>query len=107
MALAAAAELDRMPTAILRAHNGSTSLVGSDLNVKVADIKFLVVAGTRPRPDSCSSRAAPADPTRAAFVEVTVEPIRMQTILPASLFGGSNVLTAGAQAVAGFDQVVM
>ena len=30
----------------------------------------------------------------------------MQTILPASIFGGSNVVTAGAQAVAGFDQVV-
>ena len=30
----------------------------------------------------------------------------MQTILPASVFGGSNVVTAGAQAVAGFDQVV-
>ena len=47
-----------------------------------------------------------SDPTQAAFVEVTVEPIRLGTILPASFFGGSNVLTVGAQAVAGFDQVV-
>jgi hypothetical protein len=46
------------------------------------------------------------DATQAAFVAVTVGPVRMQTILPASIFGGSNILTAGAQAVAGFDQVV-
>src|SRR5438309_1273542 len=47
-----------------------------------------------------------SDPTQAAFVEVTVKPIALPTILPASFFGGSNVLTVGAQAVAGFDQVV-
>jgi hypothetical protein len=47
-----------------------------------------------------------SDPTLAAFVEVTVQPIGLPTILPASFFGGSNLLTVGAQAVAGFDQVV-
>ena len=47
-----------------------------------------------------------SDPTQAAFVEVTVKPIELPTILPASVFGGSNLLTVGAQAVAGFDQVV-
>jgi hypothetical protein len=39
-------------------------------------------------------------------VEVTVEPIGLPTILPASLFGGANIMRVGAQAVAGFDQVV-
>ena len=73
--------------------------------MKVADTKFL---SSLPIHDSDPILPAhlTTDPTRAAFVEVTVEPITMQTILPASVFGGSNVVTAGAQAVAGFDQVV-
>src|SRR5262249_32147256 len=45
-------------------------------------------------------------PTQAAYVEVTVQPAALPTILPASFFGGSNILAVGAQAVAGFDQVV-
>ena len=73
--------------------------------MRVARINFL-----RSLPPRDSDPILPgnrtSDPTRAAFVEVTVEPIRLRTILPASIFGGSNVLTAGAQAVAGFDQVV-
>ena len=73
--------------------------------MKVAEIKFLSSLPVRDR-DPILPAHLTSDPTQAAFVEVTVEPIRMQTILPASIFGGSNVLTAGAQAVAGFDQVV-
>jgi putative Flp pilus-assembly TadE/G-like protein len=105
LALAAAAELDRTPTAITRALNAINKFSASEQNVKVGDIKFL---GSLPVHDSdpiLPAHLAP-DPTRAAFVEVTVEPITMRTILPASIFGGSNVLTVGAQAVAGFDQVV-
>jgi hypothetical protein len=113
LALAGAAELDRMPTAIQRATNAinnlvtNSSLFGSapDRNVRVARIKFL-----RALPARDSDPIPPAywtdDPTRAAFVEVTVEPIALPTILPAALFGGAKVLTVGAQAVAGFDQVV-
>jgi hypothetical protein len=37
---------------------------------------------------------------------VTVKPVTLTTILPTSFFGGSNVITTGASAVAGFDQVV-
>ena len=106
LALAAAAELDRTPTAINRALNAIKKFgSGSNLNVKVASIRFL---GSLPLRDSdpILPPNLTSDPTRAAFVEVTVEPIRMHTILPASIFGGSNVVTAGAQAVAGFDQVV-
>jgi Putative Flp pilus-assembly TadE/G-like len=113
LALAGAAELDRTPTAIERATRAinrlttNSSLFGSesDRNVRVARINFL-----RSLPSRDSDPILPgnrtSDPTRAAFVEVTVEPIRLRTILPASIFGGSNVLTAGAQAIAGFDQVV-
>jgi Putative Flp pilus-assembly TadE/G-like len=132
LALAGAAELDRTPTAIERANkaigfrcqsNSPTceplegghghglvsnwSLFGSgpDRNVRVAGIRFL-----RSLPVRDSDPILPgnwtSDPTQAAYVEVTVKPIASPTILPASLFGGSNVLTVGAQAVAGFDQVV-
>lgn len=113
LALAGAAELDRTPTAIERASRAinrlvtNSSLFGSesDRNVRVARINFL---RTLPPHDSdpVLPRNRTSDPTLAAFVEVTVEPIRLRTILPASIFGGSNVLTAGAQAIAGFDQVV-
>ena len=105
LALAGAAELDRTPTAIARALNAIKKFGGSDHNVKVAEIKFL---SALPRHDKDPILPAyqTTDPTLAAFIEVTVEPITMQTILPASIFGGSNVVTAGAQAVAGFDQVV-
>lgn len=106
LALAAAAELDRTPTAIGRALNAIGKFgSGSDRNVKVAGIKFLSSLPVRDS-DPILPGYLTSDPTRAAFVEVTVEPIRMQTILPASIFGGSNMLTVGAQAVAGFDQVV-
>ena len=130
LALAGAAELDRTPTAIERATkaigfrceadsptcdpiegghrlitNSSLFGSGSDRNVRVARINFL-----RSLPPRDSDPILPghrtSDPTQAAFVEVTAEPIALRTILPASFFGGSNVLTVGAQAVAGFDQVV-
>jgi hypothetical protein len=104
LAFAAAAELDRMPTAIERASN-AISKFGSGGNVQVAEIKFLSSLPARDS-DPIMSTHLTSDPTRAAFVEVTVAPITMPTILPASIFGGSNALTAGAKAVAGFDQVV-
>jgi len=113
LALAGAAELDRTPTAIQRATHAINRLItnssllgsGSDRTVRVARINFL-----RSLPPRDSDPILPgnrtSDPTQAAFVEVTVQPIALPTILPASFFGGSNVLTVGAQAVAGFDQVV-
>jgi Putative Flp pilus-assembly TadE/G-like len=106
LALAAAAELDRTPTAIERALN-ATRKFGSEFNanVKVGEVKFLSSLPVRDSEPILPAHRT-SDPTRAAFVEITVEPVSMQTILPASIFGGSNVLMAGAQAVAGFDQVV-
>jgi hypothetical protein len=49
---------------------------------------------------------AATTPASARFVSVTVKPVGMRTILPAALFGGANVISAGASAVAGSDQVV-
>ena len=113
LALAGAAELDRTPTAIERATRAinllitNSSLFGSgpDRNVRVARINFLRSLPTRDS-DPILPANRTSDPTQAAFVEVAVQPVGLQTILPASLFGGSNVVTVGAQAVAGFDQVV-
>jgi hypothetical protein len=113
LALAGAAELDRTPTAIERATHAinrlisNSSLFGSaaDRNVRVAHVNFLRSLPLRDS-DPILPGNRTSDPTQAAFVEVTVEPIRLRTILPASIFGGSNALTVGAQAVAGFDQVV-
>jgi hypothetical protein len=130
LALAGAAELDRTPTAIERATkaigfrceansptcdpiegghrlitNSSLFASGSDRNVRVARIKFLRSLPLRDS-DPILPGNLTSEPTQAAFVEVTVKPIGLGTILPASFFGGSNVLTVGAQAVAGFDQVV-
>ena len=53
-----------------------------------------------------SSDNVTTDPTRARFVQVTVQPVALPTVLPASIFGGKNTVSAGAQAVAGFDQVL-
>lgn len=106
LALAAAAELDRTPTAIERAVNAIRRFGSdSDQTVRVADIKFLNSLPVRDS-DPILPAYLTDDPTRAAFVEVRVEPMAVETILPASFFGGSNVVTVGAQAVAGFDQVV-
>ena len=49
---------------------------------------------------------AATDATNARFVSVTVRPMALATILPALFFGGSSLVTTGASAVAGFDQVV-
>jgi Flp pilus assembly protein TadG len=113
LALAGAAELDRTPTAIERATNAVDSLItnsslfgkGSGRNVQVARIRFLSSLPARDS-DPILPGNQTSDPTQAAFIEVTAEPIGLPTILPTSFFGGANVLAVGAQAVAGFDQVV-
>ena len=113
LALAGAAELDRLPDSIDRATNAINNLVtnptlfgaASSESVTVSDIQFL-----RSLPPNDSESISPdnvtTDPTRARFVQVTIEPVILSTILPASIFGGSSKVTVGAQAVAGFDQVL-
>jgi Putative Flp pilus-assembly TadE/G-like len=108
LALAGAAELDRTPTAIERATNAVESLItnsslfgsGPGRNVQVARIRFLSSLPARDS-DPILPANQTADPTLAAFIEVTAEPISLPTILPTAFFGGSNVLAVGAQAVAG------
>jgi hypothetical protein len=113
LALAGAAELDRLPDSQERAVRAIRALVvnsslfgaGPQKNVQVADIRFYRrLPATDDAPES--SGALADDPTSARFVSVTVKPVTLATVLPAALFGGSNTMTTGASAVAGFDQVV-
>jgi len=112
LALAGAAELDRLPSSESRALSAINNLVANSTvfgrdenrNVRVAQIQFysqLPASDTSP----LSAGALANDPTTARFVSVRVRPITLPTILP-SLIGGLKPLTAGASAVAGFDQIV-
>ena len=113
LALAGAAELDRLPDAQARAVRAIESLLANPTlfggeaarTVQVSRIDFysrLPPSDAQPLSDGVLAR----DGTDARFVSVTVRPVALNTILPASFFGGSNVVSAGASAVAGFDQVV-
>jgi Flp pilus assembly protein TadG len=113
LALAGAAELDRLPDSEARAVNAINSLLenstlfgsGSDRNVRVRGIAFYArLPESDASPITLGTLAT--SPTNARFVLVTVEPVTLSTIFPAALFGGSNAVTTGASAVAGFDQVV-
>jgi hypothetical protein len=113
LALAGAAELDRLPDSETRAINAishlltNSTLFGADAgrNVQVAGISFY--SRLPPSDASPITTGAPASsPTNARFVSVSVQPVAVRTIFPAALFGGSNAVTTGASAVAGFDQVV-
>jgi Flp pilus assembly protein TadG len=113
LALAGAAELDRLPDAEDRAVHAINSLLansslfgsGANRNVQVAGIQFY--SQIPPNDDEPMSAAVAApDPTLSRFVAVTVKPVTLPTILPAGFFRGSTAVTTGASAVAGFDQVV-
>lgn len=113
LALAGAAELDRLPDAESRSLRAINNLVanptlfgaGLSKNVQVAQANFY---SRLPASDnSPMSAGTPAtDATNARFISVTVKPTPLTTILPASFFGGANVITTGASATAGLDQVV-
>jgi Flp pilus assembly protein TadG len=114
LALAGAAELDEKSDSITRATAAIDNLVtnatlygtGDHAHVQVSSTRFL---SSLPASDSSDIGAAnvTADPTLAKFVEVTVTPVTLTTILPASFFGGTNSVTAGAVAVAGFPNTVV
>src|SRR5262249_39483292 len=114
LALAGAAELDRLPDAQTRARTAIERLLanstlfgsGASRTIAVSNIKFY---SRLPANDaSPMSAGTPATgPRDARFVSVTVRPVTLSMILPAALFGGSNTITtARRSAVAGFDQVV-
>lgn len=113
LALAGAAELDRLPDAETRALNAMNGLLanstvfgrGVDRNVRISHVEFysrLPASDVSP----IAQGVLASDPTNARFLSVTVAPVSLNTILPAALFGGSSVVSAGASSVAGFDQSV-
>lgn len=113
LALAGAAELDRLPDAQFRAVNAINALLangtfagtGPNRRIEVANIQFysrLPDSDARPM-----SEGTPAtDGINSRFVMVTVRPVTLATLLPPIFFGGASLITTGASAVAGFDQVV-
>jgi hypothetical protein len=113
LALAGAAELDRMPDAESRAVTAMNTLLanstifgtGAGRNVQISHAEFYsrLPAGDN-SPMSGGRRAS--EPVNARFLSVTVVPVSLNTILPAAIFGGSDTVSAGASAVAGFDQAV-
>lgn len=113
LALAGAAELDRLPdseTRAIEAMNhllGNSSLFGSgeERNVQISSLSFYSqLPATDSAPISAGTLAK--GPLDARFVSVVVRPVTLRTVFPAALFGGPSVVTTGASAVAGFDQVV-
>ena len=111
LALAGAAELDRLPDARTRAVRAIDNLVangtlfGQQRRLQISRVEFYSrLPADDSRPMSEGSLAT--DGTSARFVAVTVRPVTLNTLLPASFFGGANAVAAGAAAVAGFDQVV-
>jgi Flp pilus assembly protein TadG len=114
LALAGAAELDQKSDSITRATNAINNLVTNATLYGTGDAANVSVSGTRflsslPASDTSDITAAEVttDPIVAKFVEVTVQPVTLGTILPASFFGGTNSVTAGAVAVAGFPNTVV
>src|SRR5215471_8303844 len=113
LALAGAAELDRLPDAEKRARTAIERLLtnstlfgsGASRTIAVSNIKFYSrLPANDASPMSAGTLATGSG--NARFVSVTVRPVTLPTILPAAIFGGANTVTTAASAVAGFDQVV-
>lgn len=112
LALAGAAELDRRPDSINRAESAINGLVANPVTgtgiretAQVASVDFL--QSLPPNDDQpITSNNLTDDPTLAAYIQVTVKPASMLTLFPISLGSGRSTMTIGAQAVAGYDQIV-
>jgi len=111
VALAGAAELDRMPDAEARATAAIRNLVsnstlfgaGGNRYVRVDNVSFYSHLPASDVSDMSSGTLA-SDSSNARFVSVNLEPVTLNTILPPLV--GANAVTTGASAVAGFDEVV-
>lgn len=112
LALAGAAELDRRPDSIVRAQAAIHDLVANRIAgtavgdvPEVAGIDFL---HSLPASDDLPITSANLtnDPALAGYVQVTVKPVTMPMIFPLSLLSGRRNIGVGAQAVAGYDQIV-
>lgn len=121
-ALAAAAELDGNPDAITRADRAIDNLLANTTDFSTLghytlsrnDLTVTYLTGI-PASDATPLSAAgvggghdysTTNPALAKFAEVTVNPTNFSTIFPASFLGGSNDLTVGTQAVAGYGSAV-
>lgn len=116
LAIAGAAELDRLTTSTGRAYNAvvtNAMLTNSSLfsgGVVVQNVRFLAEL---PAQDNlsvtalCSNNACTAlQSTSARYIEVTVTPITLPAILPIRYVNQAlGNLGAGASAIAGMDQV--
>ncbi len=112
-ALAAAAELDRKPTAIIRANRAIANLISNQHKFSNSGTATVAVSGVRflsglPANDASiiDSSFDTTDPALARFVQVTVVTQTLNTLFPASFLGASNTATATARAVAGFNSAV-
>jgi hypothetical protein len=118
IALAGAAELDGSPNATTRADNAITNATnnanfraatlfgtGADRYVSVTH-RYLKALPTSDQTSPIPTSFLATNSFDAQFVEVTVTPVTIQTVLPAAFFGGANSVTAPATAVAGFTQNV-
>ena len=112
LALAGAAELDRRPDSIIRAEAAIRNLIANRVtgagikeNAEVESIAFLQ---SLPASDDLPITAANLtdDPTLAGYVQVTVKPVAFERIFPVSLGAAQRLIRVGAEAIAGYDQVV-
>jgi Flp pilus assembly protein TadG len=109
LALAGAAELDRRPDSIIRAKVAIQDLVknpisGAEIG-QIAEVTSIDFFQSLPSDDlPITSANLTNDPTLAAYVQVTLNPIAMQMIFP--VWAGLATTTVGAQSVAGYDQIV-
>jgi Flp pilus assembly protein TadG len=120
LALAGAGELDLLPNAVARSERAIDTLINSNtaqfattaVTVDQAAVTTCYLA-TLPANDAspidtglCLNKGDAASSTSARFVRVLVTPQTFNTIFPASLFGGGNSGTVGAEATAGFQAAV-
>src|SRR6516162_7111038 len=97
LALAGAAELDRLPDAETRARTAierlltNSTLFGSGTSRTIAISKIQFYSRLPTSDASPMSVGTPATgPGNARFVSVTVRPVTLPILLPAAFFGGAN-----------------
>jgi hypothetical protein len=119
LALAAAGELDRKPDSCERAVRALTNLVENEQRfgtagaaiITMADVDYrfieaLPASDADPIVTDLGKECTAAQAAVARYIEVTVDPQTLTTLMPAAFIGGSDTATTNATAVAGFDAAV-
>jgi hypothetical protein len=127
LALAAAGELDRRPDACIRAVRALTNLVENEQRFGTAgaaiitmdDVNYRFLSGLPASDDMEITSEYEVDRDdcqdlndednsvqNVRFIEVTVNPQTLTTLMPAAFIGGSTTAQANATAVAGFKEAV-